>query len=65
MLSRVRALPPLDPNQRYTIHEGCCYLRHSRARLYQKVARGELRLIKDGRRSYIAGADLIAAGQRR
>ena len=54
-------LPPIDPNQRYTIPESQTYLRCSHGHLYQKIARGELRVIKDGRRSYIPGSLLIAA----
>lgn len=53
-------LPPLDPSQRYSIDEAAEYLRTSRVQIYKKVAAGRLRLIKDGRRSYISGADLIA-----
>lgn len=53
-------LPPLDANQRYTIDEAADYLRTSRVRVYQKVHANQLRLIKDGRRSYIGGIDLIA-----
>lgn len=53
-------LPPLDANQRYAIDESAEYLRTSRVQVYKKIAAGQLRLIKDGRRSYISGIDLIA-----
>jgi hypothetical protein len=52
-------LPPLDPNQRYEIGEALAYLRTSRAHFYEKVATGQVRLIKDGRRSYVPGSELI------
>lgn len=52
--------PPLivDLNQRYTIEESLACLRISRGRLYAKVKDGEITLIKDGRRSYLAGREL-------
>ena len=58
-----KSLPPLDANQRYTINETAAYLRLSRVRLYAKVNAGELRLLKDGRRSYVPGREIIAASQ--
>jgi hypothetical protein len=54
-----QALPPIDCNQRYAIEEGRAYLRISRSRFYTKVKRGEIALIKDGSRSFIAGRELI------
>jgi excisionase family DNA binding protein len=54
------ALAPLDINQRYTISETCSYLRTSRARLYQHIATGKIRVLKDGKRSYISGAEIAA-----
>jgi len=53
-------LPPLDPNQRYTIDESADYLRVSRPTIYKKVANGQIRLIEDGRRRFVPGVDLIA-----
>lgn len=49
---------PLDPNQRYTIKEALAYLRCSRARLYLKEAAGEIRLLRDGRRTYVPGSEI-------
>lgn len=60
MNTTLKTLPPLDAAQRYTIDEACTYLRTSRARLYAKVRAGELRVIKDGRRSYVPGTELIS-----
>lgn len=54
---------PTDPNQRYTIPEAAERLRISRAFVYKKVSQGELRLLKDGARSFISGADIIAASR--
>ncbi len=53
------SLPPLDANQRYSLEEGIAYLRESRSRLYEKIASGELKVIKDGRRTYIPGTELV------
>lgn len=51
-------LPPLDERQRYGIAEAAAYLRICRARVYQKLAAGELKIIKDGRRSFIPGTEI-------
>jgi excisionase family DNA binding protein len=51
-------LPPLDPRRRYAVNDACQYLQISRARLYEKIAAGELTPIKDGRRTYLSGAQL-------
>jgi excisionase family DNA binding protein len=59
--SKAAPLAPLDVNQRYDINEAAEYLRISRARLYQKIAAGEIRRIKDGRRSFVPGSDIKAA----
>jgi excisionase family DNA binding protein len=58
-----RHLPPLDANQRYTIDEAAAFLRISRVHLYANVKAGKLRLLKDGRRSFIPGAQIVAASQ--
>ncbi len=52
-------LPPLDARQRYSVDEGIVYLRESRSRLYEKIASGELKIIKDGGRTYVPGSELI------
>lgn len=58
-MSTVNALPPLDPLQRYTITEAVAYLRTSRASIYKHAAKSELRLIKEGRRTFVPGAEII------
>jgi excisionase family DNA binding protein len=57
-MDRYTNLPPLDPLQRYTVDEAALYLRVSIARIYEKIATGELHKLKDGRRSFIPGADI-------
>jgi len=54
-----RPLPPIDQNQRYTIPEAAEYLRCSQAYVYQKIASGKVQTLKDGRRTYIHGSELI------
>ena len=52
-------LPPLDERQRYSIEETIAYLRISRARLYEKIAAGEIATLKDGRRTFIPGTEIV------
>lgn len=63
MKFETRNLQPLDANQRYTIDEAAAYLRISRVHVYSKVNSGELHILKDGRRSYIHGSEIIAASR--
>ena len=49
------ALPPLDPQQRYSIPEASAYLRQSRSKTYTDIGAGTLVTIKDGKRTYIPG----------
>jgi len=50
--------PPVDEKQRYTVNEALALLRISRAWLYSKIDAKELAVIKDGRRTYIPGAEI-------
>jgi excisionase family DNA binding protein len=59
MSAIVPALPALDERQRYTIPETCWYLRFSRAKLYMLIRSGEIRVIKDGERTFIPGTEII------
>lgn len=51
-------LAPLDENRRYDIPLAAAYLGISRAKLYEKLAAGELQKLKDGRRTYIPGSEI-------
>lgn len=55
----LQALAPLDPLQRYSINETCEYLRLSRDRLYELIRAGEIRTIKDGKRTYVPGGVIV------
>lgn len=50
---------PVDPAQRYTVPEAIAYLRLSRKGFYDDVKAGRIKLVKDGRRSYVHGSELI------
>lgn len=50
----------LFSNQRYTIEETNALLRQSRAKTYADICAGLLTPIKDGRRVYIPGSQIIA-----
>lgn len=54
-----QVLPMLNPLQRYTVHQANEYLRQSSATTYSQIKRGELRVIKDGGRTYIPGSEII------
>ncbi len=51
--------PSLDPLQRYSIPETNVLLRQSNARTYQQIKTGELRVIKDGARTYVPGSEIV------
>lgn len=57
--SSAAPLPAVDPNQRYSIPEAEQYLRISRSELYLRIQRGSLRAIKDGRRTFIPGSEIV------
>lgn len=54
-----RALPVLDPLQRYSISEADSLLRQSRSKTYEDIANGVLRVTKDGARTYVPGSEII------
>jgi hypothetical protein len=53
------ALAPIDCNKRYDIETSLRILGVSRARLYQDIAADRLRVMKDGRRTFVHGSALI------
>ncbi len=58
-MTKVHALPPVDSNQRYTIPEGCLYLKKGRSSLYRDIDEGKIRVIRDGGRVYVPGSELV------
>ena len=51
-------LPPIDPNQRYTVAEASAYLRQSIRKTYLDITEQRLKTIKDGR-YYLPGTEII------
>ncbi len=48
----------VDPNQRYSIPEANALLRQSTSKTFQQIKSGELRVIRDGGRTYVPGAEI-------
>jgi hypothetical protein len=60
---RLLSLPPIDPNRRYPLDLSSDYLGQSRGKTYEDIAEGRLKVIRDGKRRYIHGSELIRAGR--
>ena len=63
-------LPPLDSAQRYSIEEAIAYLRSSRKTVYDDIRAGRLRVLKEGKRTFVPGSEIarrsrlpVVAGQ--
>jgi hypothetical protein len=56
-IKRVPRPAVIDPNQRYSLAETHAALGQSKT--YQDIKRGTLQTIKDGRRRYVLGSELI------
>jgi hypothetical protein len=54
-----RELPPLEIHRRYSIQAASGLLSQSRAKTYLDIRAGTLAVIKDGRRTYIPGSEII------
>lgn len=54
---------PVDTNQRYTIPEACGYLATSHTTLYAAIAAGKLRVIRDGKRTFVPGCEISRLSQ--
>ncbi len=61
----VPGLPPLDLNRRYSVKETCRYLSVSHAMVYQRIREGELKPLKDGKRTFIHGSEIARYGASR
>jgi hypothetical protein len=58
-IKRVPRPAVIDPNQRYSLAEAHAALAQSHVKTYQDIKRGTLQTIKDGRRCYVLGSELI------
>jgi hypothetical protein len=54
-----KPLPPVDAGQRYTPEETAPYLRSSRWSVFKDLREGRLRAIREGRRVFIPGSEII------
>ena len=58
-IKRVPRPAVIDPNQRYSLAETHAALGQSHAKTFKDINRGALQTIKDGRRRYVLGSELI------
>ena len=58
---RKRVAPPslIDPNQRYSLAEVDAALRQSHMTTFEDIQEGRLKVIRDGRRVYVLGKEII------
>ncbi len=56
-------LAPLDPLRRYSIDESARYLGISRATLYHDIAEGLILTIKDRKRRFVPGSEIVRRSQ--
>jgi hypothetical protein len=49
----------IDEKQRYSFAEACAALRFGPAHGYKEIKAGRLKVFREGRRTYISGAELI------
>jgi hypothetical protein len=50
---------PIDPNRRYSICIANELLSQSNSKTYEDIAAGRLKVIKDGKRTYIPGSEIV------
>lgn len=53
----------VDVDQRYSIDEASALLRQSRSQTYKQIESGDLSVIKDGRRTYVPGSEIVRRSQ--
>lgn len=53
----------IDPNQRYSLAETHAVLGQSHSKTFQDIRLGKLKTIRDGRRRYVLGSELIRRSQ--
>jgi hypothetical protein len=56
---KIVALPPVDPLRRYNTLQAQEYLQLSNGAFYQAVHAGRIRVIKDGRKAYVPGQEIV------
>jgi prophage regulatory protein len=58
-----RALAPVDVAQRYTIAEATAYLRISHVSIYREINARRIRVLKQGRRTFVPGSEIARLSQ--
>jgi hypothetical protein len=58
MTQTARTSPAFDPRLRFDIPNAVNLLGYSRAKLYQEIKSGSIRIIRDGRRVFIPGSEI-------
>jgi prophage regulatory protein len=53
-----QTLPPVDAAQRYTIAEATAYLRISHASVYKEINARRIRVLKQGKRTFVPGSEI-------
>jgi excisionase family DNA binding protein len=56
-------LPPVDVAQRYTIKEATAYLKISHATIYKEINARRLRVLKQGKRTFVPGSEIARLSQ--
>jgi hypothetical protein len=61
----IKAAPSaaLDPQQRYSVSETALYLRISRASLFKDIKAGALKSIKERKRRFVPGSEIVRRSQ--
>jgi hypothetical protein len=61
MSKKTQIAPPatIDTNQRYSLAETHAILRQSPAKTFKDIKAGELRVIREGQRTFVPGSELI------
>jgi excisionase family DNA binding protein len=57
-VNNITALPPLDEKRRYSLAITAEYLGICRPYLHEKIAAGEIKAIRDGRRRFVSGSEI-------
>jgi excisionase family DNA binding protein len=56
-------LPPLDPLRRYSVEYALAYLGISRRTFYEDIAQGRIATIKDRKRRFVPGSEIVRRSQ--
>lgn len=63
MSAKNSTLPALDPLRRYPVEQAMAYLGISRKRFYDNIKAGRIKIVKDGRRTFVPASEVIRCSQ--